>query len=450
MEPITKRASFKELFGWCMFDFANSSYTTVIITVIYGDIFSRLIVPAIEDIENPYRNGNILWAIALAISYLLVVISGPIFGAITDFSSYKKKFLFGSYILCILSTALLYFGEKEGEIWLPFILIIISNFAFASGENFVSSFLPFLGPKEDLGKISGYAWGIGYFGGLASVAIVQSLGSINSENFQNLRWVGPYTAIFFLIAGIPTFLFLKEQTPSLIKPEESSYVEIGVKRVIATLKDSAKFKDMSLFLFSIFFSMASLGIVISFAFIYGAQEVKIEDSHRVVMFVALQFTAAFGAVLFGVIQDKLGALKTFNLTLVMWIVSIMAIFYVGNLTEFFNSRLGLGLNVKWVFVGITCIAGMGLGSTQSSSRAIVGMFSPQSKIGEFYGLWGLSGKLAAAVGLFAVSFLQSIFDFKSSFLIIAIFFLFSLITNLFVNEKRGREVALNYKEEFLT
>lgn len=446
MERITKRASFKELFGWCMFDFANSSYTTVIITVIYGDIFSRLIVPAIDDPENPFRNGNILWAVALAISYILVVLTGPIFGAITDFSSYKKKFLFGSYILCILSTALLYMGEKEGEIWIPFILIIISNFAFASGENFVSSFLPFLGPREDLGKISGYAWGIGYFGGLASVALVQTLGGINSENFQNLRWVGPYTALFFLIAGIPTFLFLKEHSPTQTKPDGKSYVEIGAKRVLKTLKESAKFKDMSLFLLSIFFSMASLGIVISFAFIYGAQEVKIEETHRVVMFVALQFTAALGAILFGFIQDKLGALKTFNLTLVMWIVSIMAIFYVNHITDFFNSSFGLDLNVKWVFVGITCIAGMGLGSTQSSSRAIVGMLSPQSKIGEFYGLWGLSGKLAAAVGLFAVSFLQSIFDFKSSFLIIAIFFLFSLITNLFVNEERGKEAAHNYSE----
>ncbi len=303
-----------------------------------------------------------------------------------------------------------------------------------------------MGPKEDLGKISGYAWGIGYFGGLASVALVQTLGGITSQNFQNLRWVGPYTALFFLIAGIPTFLFLKEHSPTQTKPDGKSYVEIGAKRVLKTLKESAKFKDMSLFLLSIFFSMASLGIVISFAFIYGAQEVKIEETHRVVMFVALQFTAAIGAILFGFIQDKLGALKTFNLTLVMWIVSIMAIFYVNHITDFFNSSFGLDLNVKWVFVGITCIAGMGLGSTQSSSRAIVGMLSPQSKIGEFYGLWGLSGKLAAAVGLFAVSFLQSIFDFKSSFLIIAIFFLFSLITNLFVNEERGREAAHNYSE----
>ncbi len=441
-----KRASIKELFGWCMFDFANSSYTTVIITVIYGDIFSRMIVPSIEDPANPYRNGNILWAVALAISYLLVVISGPIFGAITDFSRQKKKFLFGSYILCILSTAFLYFGSKPGEILIPFLMIILSNFAFASGENFISSFLPFLGPKEDLGKISGYAWGIGYFGGLASVALVQTLGPVSPENFESLRWVGPYTAVFFLVAGIPTFLFLQEGDPEQKKHREESYIQIGMGRVLTTLREISRFRDMSLYLVSLFFAMASLGVVISFAFIYGAQEIKTEESHRVVMFILLQITAALGAFIFGVIQDRMGALKTFNITLILWIFSVLVIFGVGEVTGFLSSLLGLDLDVKWMFVGFTCFAGLGLGATQSSSRAIIGMFAPESKVGEFYGLWGLSGKIAAAVGLFAVSILQGFFGFKNSFLIIAIFFVLSWITNLFVNEERGKEIGRSYRE----
>jgi hypothetical protein len=208
----------------------------------------------------------------------------------------------------------------------------------------------------------------------------------------------------------------------------------------------SKFKDMSIYLLSLFFAMASLGIVISFAFIYGAQEIKIEEIHRVVMFVLLQITAALGAFIFGFIQDRLGALKTFNFTLVLWIFSILAIFGVNEITIALNSITGLELNVKWVFVFITCFAGLGLGATQSSSRAIIGMFSPESKIGEFYGLWGLSGKIAAAIGLFAVSILQGFFGFKNSFLIIAIFFIFSLVANLFVDEARGKEVGRTYKE----
>lgn len=444
---VTKRVSFKELFGWCMFDFANSSYTTVIITVIYGDIFSRIIVPPIDDPENPYRYGNMLWALALAISYILVVISGPIIGAITDYSARKKQFLFYTYMLCVVSTALLFFSSKPGDIWLPFVLIIISNFAFASSENIVSSFLPFLGPKEDLGKISGYAWAIGYFGGLASVLLVNTLGEVKLENFENLRLVGPYTALFFLISGIPTFAFLKEYGAAFPKPSGKTYFQIGIERVVDTLKSVQQFKDLLIYLFSLFFAMAALGIVISFAFIYGAQVIGINETHKIVMFVLLQFTAAGGAFLFGIIQDKIGALKTFNLTLVLWIISVITIFQVIPITNFLNSILGTSFTSQWVFVVITTLAGTGLGATQSSSRAIVGAFSPQSKTGEFFGLWGLSGKIASAIGLFAVSYLQMVVSLRGSFFIIGVFFALSLLVNFFVNENRGIESARNYKEK---
>ncbi len=446
MEPI-KRASLKELFGWCMFDFANSSYTTVIVTVVFGDIFSRIIVPPIEDPENPYRYGNMLWALALAISYVLVVISGPIIGAITDYSARKKQFLFYSYIICILSTALLFFSSKPGEIWFPFLLIIISNFAFASGENIVSSFLPFLGPKEDLGKISGYAWAVGYFGGLASVLLVNTLGEVKLENFENLRLVGPYTAVFFLVSGIPTFAFLKEYGAAFPKPKDKTYLQIGIERVLDTLSSVRQFKDLMIYLVSLFFSMAALGIVISFAFIYGSQVIGINETHKVVMFVLLQFTAAGGAFLFGIIQDKLGSLKTFNLTLVLWIVSVVSIFQVIPITNAINSFFGTEFTSQWVFVVITTLAGTGLGATQSSSRAIVGAFSPSSKTGEFFGLWGLSGKIAAAIGLFAVSYLQTVVSLRSSFFIIGVFFGLSLLVNLFVNETRGIQSAQEYHEK---
>ncbi len=439
-----KRASFKELFGWCMFDFANSSYTTVIITVIFGDLFSQLIVPAGDDPTNPARMGNILWAVALSISYLLVSITGPFFGAIMDFSASKKKFLFASYIVCIISTASLYFASAPGEIWIAFIMIIISNFAFASGENFTSSFLPFLGPEKDLGKISAYAWGIGYFGGLVSVAIVASLGSIKPENFQSLRLVGPYTAIFFLIAGIPTFLFLKEYSEGTTLPSGKTYLSISIERISQSLKDIKYFKDLIIYLTALFFAMAAIAVIIGFAFIYGAQEIKINDTHKQAMFVILQFTAAIGAVLFGVIQDRWGALKTFNLTILIWIVSVFSIFGVEYIAFGLNA-IGINISVQWTFVTITSIAGMGLGATQSSSRAIVAIFSPQSKIGEFFGLWGISGKIAAASGFLTIAVFQSFLSFRNSFVVLALFFLIALIINLKVDERRGIEAAKNYK-----
>ncbi|TGK18053.1 MFS transporter [Leptospira fluminis] len=442
---VTKRAPLREILGWCMFDFANSSYTTVIISVTYGVVFSQLIVPSSANSQNPYETGNFLWGLALAFSYLIVVITGPIFGAVTDYSAKKKTFLFWSYIFCVITTAALWFVVSPGQFGLAFLLIILSNFFFASGENFASSFLPFLGPKEELGKISGYAWGIGYFGGIAAVALVDTLGEPVPSNYDNMRLVGPYTAFFFLMAGVPTFLLLKEYSIGNPKPEGTSYLKIGIDRVQSTLKDIQHFRDMAVYLISLFFAMAALGVVISFAFIYGTQEIKMEKEHRIAMFLFIQLFAALGAVMFGFLQDKIGALKTFNITLVVWIVCLLLIYWVKELVSLIHS-LGFDVSVQWMFVGITVLAGSGLGSTQSASRAIIGIFSPESKSGEFYGLWGLSGKVAAAFGLVAVSVLQTLLSLRNAFLAVCVFFLISLLVNLLVDEERGIRQSDEYEK----
>ncbi len=433
--PAHKRRN-KEIFGWCMFDFANSSYTTVIISVIYCDIFTQIVVPPTSNANNPFAEGNSFWAWSLAISYLFVVITGPIFGAITDFSSWKKTFLFLSYIGCIVATFALYYVEP-GWVLTGFILVAVSNFFFASGENFASSFLPFLGSKDDLGKISGYAWGVGYFGGIGSVVLASTLGDVTLENYSNLKLVGPYTAIFFLLAGIPTFLFLKEPVVHFGQREKVNYLKVGIERVVNTLRHAWKFKDLMIYLISLFFTMAALAIVISFAFIYGSQIVHTEANHRQAMFLFINVSAALGAIAFGVVQDNIGAKKTFNITLVLWFLVCGLIYYVAEITDLVNGTFGTNWTIQWVFVTMCSLAGLGLGSTQSASRAIVGIFSPESKSGEFFGLWGLSGKIAAAFGLFLFGYIQTIVSLRNAFLVVAMFFLVSFLINFFVDEERG-------------
>ncbi len=444
---VTKRAPLREIFGWCMFDFANSSYTTVIITVIYCRVFAEVIVPKSANPLNPYEDGNFFFGLALCISYLLVVLTGPLFGAISDFSAKKKTFLFWSYISCVISTAAFWLVTTPGTWHLGFLLIIVSNFFFASGENFASSFLPHLGPKDELGKISGYAWGVGYMGGLLSVFLVQILvaPSIDPAIYDSLRNVGPLTALFFLLGGIPTFLLLKEHQPQVKKPEGTNYLVIGFKQVFNTIRSVGYFRDLVIYLISLFFSMAALAIVIAFAFLYGNQEIKITPTQETALFVLLQFFAMIGAIFFGFVQDKIGAKKTFNITLIFWIFCLLGIYFVRDITAILNG-LGFDFSVQWVFVFFGTLAGSGVGSTQSASRAIVGVFSPESKSGEFFGLWGLSGKLAAALGVFAIGLLQKIFDLRNAFLVVAIFFFISLLINTFVDEKRGVEKAKEWEK----
>jgi UMF1 family MFS transporter len=427
-----------------MFDFANSSYTTVIITVVYAVIFSELIVG--EDLPGEFRTGNLLWSVALSVSYGLVVLTGPVFGAIMDFRAAKKKFLFASYILTTCATALLYFAGP-GDYVLAMILIILSNFGFATGESFVSSFLPDLGPPEEYGRISGYAWGLGYFGGLLSVVLVTLLGPLEPGNFGSLRLVGPVTAVFFLVAAVPTFVWVKERGIARPLPEGETHAGIGFRRLRRTVVEIGDFRDLVIFLVAVFFAMAGLSIVISFAFIYGNQVIRWSETSRTVMFVLTQFTAAGGALLFGFIQDRIGARRTFNITLALWIITVLLIWGTTEVTSALNTVLGTSWEEQNVFLVIGCFAGIGLGSTQSASRAIVGLFCPESKAGEFFGFWGLSGKLASIVGILTLGLLQSAFGLHNAILVCAAFFLIAFVVNLLVNEKRGRIAAMKHEGE---
>ncbi|MEX0647045.1 MAG: MFS transporter [Balneolaceae bacterium] len=438
------RASNKEMFGWAMFDFANQSYTLLIITVIFPVLFTTVIV---GDTANDYKMGNLLWSVALAVSYFLVVLSGPVFGAIMDYSALKKKFLFYSYLLTVFSTTLLYFVEP-GLIVLGVTLIIISNFAYAIGENFIASFLPSLGPPSDLGKISGFGWALGYVGGLVSAGfVIVFLGDATADNFERIRWVGPFAALFFLVAAIPTFLWLKEPGARKGLPSGETYTSIGFKRLGETAKELRKFKDLMILLVSVFFAMSGIYIIISFAFIYGDQVVKWDETVRILMFVVVQITAAIGAFSFGFIQDKIGAKLTYNITLGLWFLGVLGIWGVVDVTQWLNSTFGQEFEIQYVFLYIGVIAGLSLGSSQSASRALVGLFTPEDKSAEFFGFWGFSNKIAGVFGIIGLGLLQAEVGLQQSVLFCAALFLIAIVVCLFVNQKRGILAADLYQEQ---
>ncbi len=438
------RAPKKEIFGWAMFDFANQAYTLLIITVIFPVLFTTVIV---GDSEQDYRLGNLLWSVALGSSYFLVVLSGPVFGAIMDYSALKKRFLFFSYLLTIISTTLLYFVEP-GLVVLGVILIIISNFAYAIGENFIASFLPSLGPPKDLGKISGFGWALGYVGGLFSAGfVILYLGDPTLENFDRIRWVGPYAALFFMLAAIPTFIWLREPGARKELPKGETFFSMGFKRLGETLKMVGSFKDLMVFLISVFFAMAGIYIVIAFAFIYGDQVVGWDDGVRVLMFVIVQITAAVGAFSFGIIQDRIGAKVTYNITLVLWFVGVLGIWAVTDITDWLNLTFSADFEAQYVFLVIGVIAGLSLGSSQSASRALVGIFTPEQKSAEFFGFWGLSNKVAGVFGIIGLGLLQAEFGLHQSVLFCAALFLIAIFVCLFVNEKRGEKAADDFQEQ---
>lgn len=433
----TRKATRREILGWSMFDFANQAYTLLIITVIFGDVYTRIIVGDAPD----YRLGNLLWSTALCLSYAVVVLTAPLLGAIMDATRTRKRMLFASYALTVASTAMLYFVEP-GAILLGFVLILVSNAAYSIGESFIASFLPFLGDTEELGRISGLGWALGYAGGLVAAGFaLLFLGEASPENFERLRWVGPFAAAFFLLAAIPTFLWLREPRTGDSPGPGTALLRIGYRRLLATLRMVPSYPDLSRLFVSILFAMAGVYVIVAFSFIYGAQVIGWSESTRTLMFIVVQVTALAGSLLFGALQSRFGGRPVYALTLLLWIVAILAIYFVAELAGLLNRGLGLALATEDVFLLAGLLSGLSLGSSQSVGRALVGMFAPEARAAELFGYWGLFSKLAAIFGIFGVGLLQLAFGLQGAVLFCIALFAAALVPLGWIDEARGIRAA---------
>jgi UMF1 family MFS transporter len=187
--------------------------------------------------------------------------------------------------------------------------------------------------------------------------------------------------------------------------------------------------------------------VIAFAFIYGDQVIRWSPTSQMLMFVITNLTASVGAIGFGFLQKRWGNLRTFNLTLGIWVAAIVGIWGTPGITTWLNGALGTAWPAERVFLFMGAMAGLCLGATQSASRTLVAVFSPESKSAEFFGFWGLFGKLASIFGLLSLGVLQVRLGLQSAILLCSVFFLAALVLTLFVREQRGRAAAAAYTAE---
>jgi UMF1 family MFS transporter len=424
------RAHKREIFGFMMFDFANSSYTTVIITALFNAYFVRFVVTAAN-------KGELMWSITLSISYLLVIVFGPLFGALADYTGLKKRFLFFSYLLCVVFTGLLFF-IKPGHIVYAMVFVVLSNVGFSASENFVSSFLPEIAGEKEMGRISGYAWSFGYVGGLLSLGLCLVILTYYTpagaeESFLPIRLSNLVTAGFFAAAAVPTFLWVRETRHKKEIPEGDTIFSIAFMRLSDTFRNITDFKELVKFLASFFFFYSGISVVIAFAAVYAQKELGFSAGMSVLMIIVVNITAAVGAFLFGFVEDRVGSKKTILITLVMWMVTVVTAFFL-------RSKAG--------FWGIANLAGLAMGASQSSARALVGLFSPKSKSAEFFGFWGLAGKASAILGIFSFGLMSYLFASNRLAILSTIFYFFvGTMILIFVNEKKGREVARNYVDK---
>ncbi len=418
----------REVWSWAMYDFANSGYTTVVITAIFNAYFVAVIAG-----NAPW--ATFAWTLALAISYALIMFIAPLIGAYADAYAAKKKILALTTAGCVIFTALLFFAGP-GSLVLTVSLIILSNFFYGSGENLIAAFLPELAKGRALGRVSGWGWSLGYIGGLVSLGACLAYVTWAQGKGQHAADFVPVTmlivAFLFALSSLPTFLFLKERAIPQPHLAGRNVLQESFARLGQTIRHAKQYRDLRQFLICTVFYQAGIQAVITLAAIYAEQAMHFTTQQTIMLIFVVNITAAIGAFLFGHLQDRIGHIPTIALTLLGWIIMVLMAWAAQGPTMF------------WLAANL---AGICMGSSQSAGRALVGLLSPATRRAEFFGLWGMAVKLSSILGPITYGLVSWISqgDHRLSILITGSYFVAGLLVLFGVNVKRGMRAALRQR-----
>lgn len=407
----------REVWAWAMYDFANSGYTTVVLTAVFNAYFVSVVARNAEW-------ATFAWTAALSVSYLGVMILGPILGAWSDAHATKKRLLAISTVVCIAGTVALAWAGPGAVAW-AVLSIVVSNIAYSMGENLCAAFLPELSRPEALGRVSGWGWSLGYFGGilalglcLAWVLTAPARGSTSTEAVPGTMII---TAAIYGLAALPTFLFLRERAvPAVVPGARAAFA-----RLLQTARSARSYEDLLLVFACGTLYQAGVTTVIALAAIYAEQVMGFRTQETIALILVVNVTAAVGAFGFGYAQDRIGKTGALRLTIWGWVAMTVIAYFSTNAPAF------------WVAANL---AGLCMGSSQSAGRALVAYLSPVDRSSEFFGLWGVATRLAAILGPLSYGAITWITrgNHRLAILVTGAFFAASLVVLAFVNEARGR------------
>lgn len=384
-----KPAGKGEIFAWCWYDFANSAFVTVVITVVGGIFYTKTVCGGASWAEWA-------WGTALSASAAVAMGVGPFLGRWADRRAAKKRLLVGLTVVCVAGTALM--GLPGWGVAMVTGLLVGANAAFLLGENLVAAFLPELAPLGERGKISAYGWGFGYVGGLASLGL--ALWMLGGEK-EAVRNVFPAVAGFMVVAALPTILFLRERAVA----GEGGTSEPDWRAVWGTVRERPELRRLLLGLGA---ALTGLSAVVGFASIYATKEIGFTLEDTVKLFVVLQVAAVVGALGTGRWQDRSGARPVLLWALGLWVGVSVGAWWSRSAESFYLVAAGAGVGMGWL---------------QSAGRAAVAELTPSGREGEFFGIWGFAGKLAGIVGPFLFGGGVALFGMRGTILLNGVWFL---------------------------
>ncbi|TVQ55722.1 MAG: MFS transporter [Phycisphaerales bacterium] len=437
----------RNVFGWSMFDFANQAFTLVILTAMFNVYFTEYIVPTTEVLaedgsvkldddgepKTDASRGRQLWAVCGVITQILIILLGPILGAIADFTGAKKKLLLITWLGCVVFTASLGL-VGPGAIALGMTLFIVAYLFYGAGENFMASFLPEISTHRTMGRVSAFGWTVGYIGGLLCLAgAVVLLFTIEAPN--SYRWICVWAGVFFFFGALPTFILLRERKEAEEMPAGYNYVTIGFRRLKETFRELRQFRWLFQFLLIMTVYFAGLQIIFWFAGVMTRELFGFGEQKMGIFILQITLTAIVGAVVTANVQDRIGARNFLLICMAFWTLTILSAAFATQEVTF------------WI---VGNAIGLGIGALGTASRAMVGLFSPQHKAAEFFGFFGFAHKLAAIIGLSSMTLAE--FVFAGNFHYVAasgsIFFILGFGLLWTIDEKKGRISALKSERAF--
>jgi UMF1 family MFS transporter len=429
--PVKKR----EIFGWAMYDFANSAFATTILAVIFNQYFARVVAGGERGVNllGFQLHGASFFTFSISISMAISAVLSPFLGAVADASGTKKRFLMVFCYVAVLFTGLLYF-VGEGDYWRGAIFFIIANIGFAGGNVFYNAFLPEISTDQNIGRISGLGWALGYVGGGLLLAI-------NLIMLKYPEWIGYPTgyftvqdcflsvALWWLIFSLPTFLLIRERAYGKEPPSEEGYFRSGYRRLQHTFRRMKSFRELTKFLVAFLIYNEGIETVIVMASIFGAEVLGMKTNELILFFLMIQGIAFVGAMVFGFLADAFGNKRMVIITLGIWSFIVLWAF-----------QLGIVWDPKTEYWILGVLVAIVLGGSQAASRSLQGLFTPDANSAEFFGFFAVSGKFASIFGPLIYGILIAITgSVQSGVLSVLIFFVVGMIILWTVNEKKGME-----------
>jgi UMF1 family MFS transporter len=416
----------KTILSWCLFDWANSAFTTLVVTFVYATYFTQAIAP--DEVA-----GTALWSRAVAVSAVLVGLLSPVLGAAADRGGRRKRYLAVTTLLGVAASAALAFVQPgmPHAVGLALAIFVVGNVGFELGMVFYNSFLPAIASPDRIGRVSGYGWGLGYVGGLvclvlALVGFVQPeapwFGISKAQGF-NVRATNLLVAGWFGLFSLPLFLFVRE------RPVPGRHFDLAATlgELRQTLGHLRRYGEVVKFLIAHLVYNDGLITVFAFGGIYAAGTFHMGFSEIIVFGIVLNVVAGLGALAFGFVDDKIGGKKTV-------LVSLAAL----------AAAAGLGVwapTKGWLWAAGVLIGLFG-GPNQAASRSLMGRFAPPAHRSEFFGFFQLSGKITSFLGPAVLGAVAQVAGSQRAGMATVIgFFVAGGLLLLWVNERRGIAAA---------